>query len=180
VIRALHILYPPYIERVRSPVQLDSTERIPRLVNLQGLTCSRHWYVNVKQSWSFYWTFYRPTTGSTHQSSTDLLLSAPDVTFNREIGSVVLQAASPNFVHLPQVTGLVLVNVTTSGGHHGGGVFGCSRGHKLQLVFDAQYVRKSGPVGRGAGAGSTVVSLDPVLQVDVLHWWHPVYPGNKD
>lgn len=193
VIRALHYLYSPWIERVlHSTVQLDSLDGTTtghNFISLEGATCLRHWYIKTRQGWSFYWTFYRPMGAPAEHLNAVSLLAAPDVSFNREAGLVVLHAAAPGFVQLSQATGLVLVRVGTSGVT--GSMFGGSRGHKLQLLFhDKHYARRPaggqgglGPGGGGLSGGgahwSTAVTLDPVLRVDVLHWWHPAYPTNK-
>jgi len=190
VVRALHYLYPPYTARTS---RLANIESYPDLTNhslvsldsLEGAVCYLQWYVRVKQMWHFYWKFTRPGRFSCHHKRGDKaesLLSAPDVSFNKDAGCVVLQAVCPNFVPVPQVTGQVLVKVITSAGHgiagQGVGAMSYARGHRLQLVFNSHFVRskQTRNFKSHSSDGSTVASVDPVVQVDVIHWWHPMYP----
>jgi len=190
VVRALHYFYPPYVSRTSRLVHLDSypdtvSHSLVSLECLESAVCCLQWFVRVKQMWHFYWKFSRPGRFTCRQRKDDKqesLLSAPDVSYNKDVGCVVLQAICPNFVPLPQSTGQVLLKVMTSAGHGitGQGVTAMSyaRGHRLQLVFNTHFVRikQSQNFKNQLTDGSIVSSVDPVVQIDILHWWHPMYP----
>jgi len=50
------------------------------------------------------------------------------------------------------------------------------RHHRLQLVFGSGHMCHTAGKPNIASLDSSTVVLDPVVNVRVLDWWHPMYP----
>jgi hypothetical protein len=50
------------------------------------------------------------------------------------------------------------------------------RHHRLQLVFGSGHMCHTAGIPNIVSLDSSTVVLDPVVNVRVLDWWHPMYP----
>ncbi|KAL0276496.1 UNVERIFIED_CONTAM: hypothetical protein PYX00_004054 [Menopon gallinae] len=161
VIRALHYMYPPFINKLKPQVILDSDPHA-----LTKRVCLLCWYQEKKNQWVYYFKLeksgiirYGRSNGEIRKPTQLEILE--DITANLDKNCKVLQVTCLNFIPLPMISGQILngVSMTLSEG---------MRYHKLQLIF-------------GCGPSpcmntSSLIVLDPVLNVRILDWWHPLYP----
>lgn len=80
-----------------------------------------------------------------------------------------LQVTCLNFVALPMVMGLSLCSVSlivSQGILH----------YRLQLVFGSDHLCYTASRPSISSLDCVTVVLDPVVNVRVLDWWHPMYP----
>lgn len=169
VIRALHYTYPPFVNKLKAVTTFEGDPH-----NLTKRQCVLMWYQKCKNQWLFFFKLKhstlvlgRGTGGRTRQP--DLLEMLGDVSANQDEGCRVLQVTCLNFVEIPMVMGLSLcsVSLTVSQG---------MRHHRLQLVFGSGHMCHTAGRPNIASLDSSTVVLDPVLNVRVLDWWHPMYP----
>lgn len=169
VIRALFLMYPPFIERVRSSAPFESEPH-----SLVAWYCILMWHQKQRTSWDFYFKFQRgsmPVQAGNAECSAmrpDLLEMLDDVHANPEDGCRVLQVTCLNFVSVPAVMGMYLSTVSLTVGHK-------MHHHKLKVTFSNTSYRRS---MRHQDIGGTAITFDPVSNIRVLDWWHPQYPTN--
>lgn len=163
VIRALNFMYKPFITRISS---LEKQEQHPDI--LERSKCVLMWRKHKKQQYFYYFKMRTNVTNHRIRENTntkpDLLEMLDDAFANHEEGCRILQVTCRRLIPLPPVLGLTLcaANLNLSSE---------LRSYRLQLLFGSEI--------RGLG-GSTVVVLEPVINVKVLDWWHPLYPHNHN
>lgn len=172
VIRALHYMYPPFIRRAR---YLRITENQPYC--LVGRQCVLMWHTKFKNEWHYYFKLKEPNprrrqsyrNEPSHQS--DLMEMLEDVMANNEEGCRILQVCCPDFVSTPPVVGLTLSSVSRTLSESTG------LGHyRLQMGFGSGIRYATRPLDVNNG---TVIIIDPMTNLSVLDWWHPLYPHNQ-
>lgn len=165
VIRALHYMYPPFVNKVKAITIFEGEPH-----NLTRRQCILMWYQKYMNQWLFFFKLKqntlmlgRGTGGKIRQP--DLLEMLEDVSANQDEGCKVLQVTCLNYVAIPMVMGLSLcsVSLTLSQG---------VRHHRLQLAFGSGHMCYPNITS----LDSITVVLDPVVNVRVLDWWHPLYP----
>ncbi|XP_070534928.1 transmembrane protein 183-like [Ptychodera flava] len=163
VIRALFIMYKPFQSRIRSSLPMESIT--PHcLVNAQCL------YTWIKQRasgpWNFFFKFRMPD--SEHRLKRNCIIPYEDDIWNNpEHSCCVLSVSCLNFIRIPVVMGMILTNVYLN-------VSRDMKHFNLKLVFHT--AREKGHYHSNSGV---VVTLDPITNARILHWWHPHYPGNE-
>ncbi|XP_066999803.1 putative transmembrane protein 183BP [Anabrus simplex] len=164
VIRALHYMYPPFVNKLKVVTSFE--------VNPHSLTkrqCILMWHQKCKNQWVFYFKLKQHSTligrgTGTKPRQPDLLEMLEDVSANQDEGCKVLQVTCLNYIPHPLVLGQTLCNVTMTLSH---GL--CS--YRMRLEFG------SGPLCYNDNSNTLV--FDPVVNVKVLDWWHPLYPHNS-
>ena len=171
VIRTLFHVYAPFRTRAQTTAPF---RRSPD--TLEGARCMIMWHHrHEKDLWHFYFKFNtdchvktvrccrRDDEGGAHW---DIDSHPADVHYNTEEHCCVICVVTPNYMFIPpSVMGQVLQSASVS-------VSRAMRYHKLKLIFSSQFMRSTKDAAR---EGCTVV-MDPVLNIHLLHWWHPRYP----
>ncbi|XP_044740602.1 transmembrane protein 183B [Chrysoperla carnea] len=169
VIRALYYMYPPFVDKLKSPnIQNDPHDLTKR-------QCILMWHEKFKSQWLFY--FKLKKIDSVHMSSRrptgpreqpDLIEMLEDVSANQDENCRVLRVTCLHYMSTPIVLGMSLasVSLTLSQG---------LRHQRLKLSFCSSVVCSSGGMPVDSN-NSSVVVLDPVVNIRVLDWWHPQYP----
>ncbi|KAF5298971.1 hypothetical protein FQR65_LT09520 [Abscondita terminalis] len=175
VIRALHFMYPPYVNKFGT---ITFSEKHPgTLIKQQCILMSFH---KQKKDWMYCFKFKENLTSSLPHSrrseakqdqKPDLIEMLEDVSANPDENCRILQVTCLHFIAVPFVQGLTLksASLTLSQGF---------RHHRLQLGFGSAIHTYS--YNNLGGSNSTVIILDPVVSVKVLDWWHPHYPYNHN
>lgn len=173
VIRALYHMYNPFVYRLSSLTQLI-LHNDPR--NLLRRQCTLMWYQNEKKKeWHYYFKLKENNMYMISKqkdiSKPDIIEMLDDVYANVEENCRILHVKCTNFIPVPLVQGLTLnsVSLTLSQGF---------THQRLQLVFGSGVRSTSSPLVDGHS--SNVILLDPVINVRVLDWWHPLYPYNHN
>ena len=175
VIRSLFFTYQPFRERTRS---ITSFENDPD--RLLGMRCVLMWYKRVLDRWHYFFKFHKEYSSSCNLGRNtslnyrqrDNLLNSSDVHYNREESCNVLEIVALSFFSLPPVMGQYLTHASVSVGHR-------MRFHKLKLGFSPCVMHMR--LGKGsAPASSTLLTLEPVLNMHALHWWDPRYPNSSN
>ena len=166
VVRSLFLLYPPFIHRVKS---LGPFQHEPDV--LEGAVCELMWHQRVKSLWHFFFKFkvtrHKPCPLSLPDRREKLWHFTPDITHNPEDHRCVLEVVTCNFISLPIVMGYVLRKAFVSVGH-------AMRYHKVKLMFTQHNVLSD----RYMHDHGVAVVMDPVVNLRLLYWWDPAYPGN--
>lgn len=165
VIRALHFMYTPFIEKSK---QIDMNKKHPNI--LQNKQCLSHWYIKKNKKWIFYFKFKLNNPLSFHRNknkTNDLIEILNDIFVNPEEDCCILEVSSTEFTLIQPVIGHTLTSVSLSLAQ---GL--CS--YRLQLQFGNHLDKFYSP--RGGVTGINVV-IDPVKEIRVLNWWHPLYPN---
>ena len=172
VIRMLFHVYAPFQTRMQTT---DPFKRSPE--TLEGTRCLIMWHRREKDSWLFYFKFRTNCQCKTNHSCShrhgnkdgsdwDIVTHPADVHYNTEEHCCVLCVVTQDYMCVtPSIMGQVLQSASVS-------VSQAMRYHKLKLLFTSEFMRSTKDA---AVAGCTVV-MDPVLNVHLLHWWHPRYP----
>ena len=172
VIRMLFHVYAPFQTRMQTT---DPFKRSPE--TLEGARCLIMWHRREKDSWLFYFKFRTNCQckanhscfhrhGNKDGSDWDIVTHPADVHYNMEEHCCVLCVVTQDYMCVtPSIMGQVLQSASVS-------VSQAMRYHKLKLLFTSEFMRSTKDA---AVAGCTVV-MDPVLNVHLLHWWHPRYP----
>ncbi|XP_044761242.1 transmembrane protein 183 [Coccinella septempunctata] len=167
VIRALYLMYPPLVKRTRQAL-LGITH--PDV--LLGMTCvgvmSKTEGKNGIQFLCYYFKFKRNTaisfeTNKTKEESLIDLLN--DINANPEEDHCILLAISNEQICFPPILGQTLKHVSVS----------LSKGfcnNRLQLVFGNALDNFT---TRGNLMNGNTIVLDPVSNISILNWWHPMY-----
>lgn len=167
VIRALHFTYPPFVNKLKAVTTFEGDPH-----NLTKRQCILMWHQKCKNQWLFFFKLKqsnlvlgRGTGGPTRQP--DLLEMLEDVSANQDEGCKVLQVTCLNYIAIPMVMGLSLfsVSLTLARG---------MRHHRLNLAFVSDHMCYT--AGKPNISDTSTVTLDPVINVRVLDWWHPMYP----
>ncbi|CAG9769126.1 unnamed protein product [Ceutorhynchus assimilis] len=173
VIRALYHMYTPFVNRLR----LLKFEEHPETLKNYG--CQSVWYVEDKE-YKYYYFFKMKKNISnclSHSSGQlpDLLEALDDIAANPDEHCKVLRVTCLHHHHIqPQIIGLSLKSASVNLSR---GMWTTKCQHqKLQLVFGTKsYMGTS-----QSGADCTLVLLDPVINIRVFDWWHPLYPYNRN
>nr|CAD7453744.1 unnamed protein product [Timema tahoe] len=167
VIRALHFMYPPFVNKVKA---ITTFEEDPHVLTKRQ--CVLMWIKKCKNQWLFFFKlkqsrFVIGRGPAIKARQPDLLEMLEDVSSNHDEGCKVLQVTCLNYISIPVVLGLTLcsVSLTLSQG---------LRFHRLQLLFGSEHSCYT--LGSSSSLGGSPVVLDPVVNIRVLDWWHPLYP----
>lgn len=173
VIRTLFHVYAPFRTRVQTT---DPFKRSPD--TLEGARCLIMWHRHEKDLWHFFFKFRTNcqcrTTHCCHRrhdnykedADWNIATHPADVHYNAEEHCCVVCVVMQNYMHVPpSVMGQVLQSASVSVSH-------AMRYHKLKLLFTSEFLRST----KDAVAAGCTVIMDPVLNVHLLHWWHPRYP----
>lgn len=172
VVKALFLMYPPFQKRVRQTLLGVSHPDV-----LIGMTCvgliSKTEGKTGNQILYYYFKFRRSNAApvKTHktkeQSVIDLL---NDINANPDEDHCILLAISKEQISFPPILGQTLnhVSVTISKAF-------CN--NRLQLVF-GNALDKFSSSGNSFNGNSVV--LDPVSNISILNWWHPMYIKNNN
>jgi len=168
VIRALFHMYKPFIERIK-PV--TTFEEHPD--SLIKHNCHLLWYIKKNRNFIFYFKMKQKNLNLLSHSNDkfegpDLLSILDDVSANPEEHCRILEVTCAHFNHVPPVIGLTLTSVSLTLSS-----IPNFRYHRLQLGFGSGIILSSTCKG---GADIATVILDPVINIRVLDWWHPLYP----
>ncbi|KAE8738142.1 hypothetical protein FOCC_FOCC016384 [Frankliniella occidentalis] len=153
VIRSLFFIYPPFVERLKP--------RVGRECDLQPILrrkCINTWYTNNGKVWTYWFKLKQINVRKGRWQSLfsldnkKLLEMEQDMATNDEKYSKVLQVSSPQYLPLPAVHGLTLKRALIT-------VSQDMMANKLTLAFDSQDI-----------------VVDPATSIQVLDWWHPLYP----
>ncbi|XP_077870429.1 transmembrane protein 183-like [Saccoglossus kowalevskii] len=164
VIRSLFFTYPPYRSRTRSTVPLDS--ETPH--SLEHSKCLYMWVSHKHQTnktWNFSFKFQMPSLKN--QKFSDLGVNYDHLWANSEENCCILSVVCSHFIRVPAIMGMILTKVYLN-------VSRDMRFFNLKLVFHT--LREKGSYSKNNGV---TVTLDPVINAKVLHWWHPHYAGNE-
>ncbi|RZF36295.1 hypothetical protein LSTR_LSTR006800 [Laodelphax striatellus] len=159
VIRALYVMYKPLVERSKSKMIFEADPR-----QLIKATMCLLWHEKAKNNNWIYWFKLRKTdssysrTSSIYKNASEKVIS---VCSNPEEGCKYLKISCPSYNPPPMVLGQTLMSVLLTLDH--------SLRNRIQLVFG------SGP-RNVVDYNSTTFTLNPVTQIHVLDWWHPLYP----
>ncbi|XP_018328838.1 transmembrane protein 183-like [Agrilus planipennis] len=164
VIRALYCVYPPFVSRL---LYLNGiTKNDPNL--LKHKQCILQWHEKKKKDWFYYFKlkdFIKPPHCSQGTyNHLNLIKVLGDISANPDENCTVLQVRSTNFVAIPIVLGLTLTSVSQP----------LSKGychHSLHLGFGSA-IRST---THNLQTENTCV-IDPVIDLKILNWWHPLYP----
>lgn len=174
VVRSLHFMYPLFVNRIKA---VTTFEEHPH--NLMKRQCVLMWHAKRKDKWLYFFKLKENVNYELRrkqqqqkpqqQQQPDLIEMLDDVLANTEEGCRILQVSCPHFVPIPLVLGLTLtaVSLTLSQGF---------RHHRLQMAFGSGLSYMSRPVD---SSSCVEVVLDPVINVRVLDWWHPLYPHSQ-
>lgn len=190
VIRALYHMYQPFVNRIKP---ITTFEEHPEC--LKSYECHLVWHTTKSSNFIYFFKMRRKTfTPSLSHSRTrsevpDLLEILDDISANPDEHCRVLQVSCLHFCPVPPTLGtftyyccpssikdyfiglaLKSVSLTLSSAPK-------FQYHRLQLVFDT--AARSSSNLRG-GADSVTLILDPVINIKVLDWWHPLYPGSHN
>lgn len=172
VIRALYHMYPPFVDHIKP---ITTFEEHPD--SLKKYECYILWYTMKKnENYTYYFKMKKKILSTLSHSNDkqgpDLLEILDDVSANPDEHCRILEVSCLYFSHVPPVIGLTLtsVSLTLSSAPK-------YRYHRLQLGFGSGITTTSKSKG---GADLTTVILDPVINVRVLDWWHPLYPHSHN
>jgi len=169
VIRALNFMYKPFISRLKS---IEKLEQHPDV--LKRTQCVLMWHRKTDNQCLYYFKMKRNphqsphhrTNGNVHQP--DLLEMLDDIFANPDEGCRILQVTCKHLVPLAPVLGLTLTSAQLN-------LSAKLRYYKLQMWFGSEIQSYYPSTG---GNGDTFIILEPVINVKVLDWWHPLYPHN--
>lgn len=165
VIKSLYYTYPLFVNQLK----VIKTEEHPDVLTKR--MCTLMWHVKFKNHWVYYFKLkemvYPPHLISNRdEKRVDLIELLEDVAANVEENCRVLQITCLSFIPVLSVQGLFLtsVGVTLSQGF---------RHNRVQLIFNTNLMH-----GKSTTEGTVCILLDPVINVRILDWWHPLYPHN--
>ncbi|XP_021936497.1 transmembrane protein 183 isoform X2 [Zootermopsis nevadensis] len=169
VIRALHYTYPPFVNKLKAVTTFEGEPH-----DLIKRQCTLMWHQKCLFHWQFFFKFKQSSlvlgrgTGRRAQKP-DLLEMLEDVSANQDEGCKVLQVTCLNYVAIPMVMGLSLcsVSLTMSQG---------MRHYRLQMSFGSGHMCYTVGKPNISSLDCSTVVLDPVVNIRVLDWWHPMYP----
>lgn len=167
VIRSLYYCYQPFIKaRHENPGMMEALETVEHKL------CEAFWWkqiVSKKRNvklWMFY--FKLKPYGAKCTQKKDIFKQKNLMKYNTEESYCLLQIYSPSFVNLYNPTGMCLTSINIS--------VSCEMNkHKLKLEF---HEYRHGHKYQNSLA--IPVTIDPVIDVRVLNWWHPDYPHPFD
>lgn len=167
VVRALHFTYTPFVNRLKT---ITTFEQHPDV--LCKRQCTLMWHEKHKNQWLYYFKLKkkdnnpRSSRDAYDEESDDLLDILDDICANPDENCRILQVVSNQFIPVPPIVGQTLHEAALTLAHG-------LKNHKLHLKFG------SGIKVRGVHLDGTLVVLDPVINVRILDWWHPLYPHNN-
>ncbi|CAH1786827.1 unnamed protein product [Owenia fusiformis] len=171
VIRSLFYLYKPFQDRTKVSTTFEKEAYF-----LEGSRCILMWHQKIRNSWNFYFKFKLPSESISkcnllqHISPVktrrlELLDSFNDVYDNVEKDCCVLAITAKNFISIPVCMGLVLNKMLVS-------VSSDMRYQRVRLLFHSQRIH----MAKEMSDSGVIAVLDPVIDMKVLHWWHPKFP----
>lgn len=167
VIRALHFMYTPFTEKL---IAVTTFEQHPDI--LIKRQCVTMWHESKNKQWLYYFKLKENLAFYTHNNSysngrkLDLLEMLEDISANPDENCRILLVTCKDFISLPIILGYTLTSVSlnlSQGLHH----------HRLQLGFSSSMHSTPSVIG---GKDNPIVHLDPVINIRILDWWHPLYP----
>lgn len=170
VIRALNLMYEPFVKRSRTNQPVEEGLSSPEC--LVNRTCIFMW--SQGKVGSHYYHFFK--FGKLESWKPPIMNSMnEDAFYNRHEDECILKVFCQNFQRFPtdKIMGMTLVNISIS-------VSSNFRYHRLKMQFCRRDTRPSfrdqhrGRHNRDANLLSVV--LDPVILVRVIHWWNPQFP----
>ncbi|XP_072034116.1 transmembrane protein 183-like isoform X2 [Amphiura filiformis] len=160
VIRALHMMYTPYVSHIKSLPPI--AEGIDSPDNLLNRTCLYMWSRGQVGCHFYHFFKFRDEDLKPEISH---CYNNEEVLSNPHTDECILKVFCQNFQHFPsdEVMGSKLVKVGVS-------VSSNFRYHRLKLQFT-----KGSHRGLPRESNLLTVVLDPVILIRVLHWWHPQF-----
>jgi len=165
VIRALFHVHPPLVKTVVHNVPCTDA---PGHAELRY--CVLSWWKPMTSSKSNVnvWLYYFKLTSNENFKPKNIMEARNLMKFNTEEDCVLLRVAVSSFTPIRAVQGLVLTSISVS-------VSRDMRFHRLKLVFHERRHNKRYEKHQGQ-----VIILDPILDLQILHWWDPQYPHPLD
>ncbi|KAL1506441.1 hypothetical protein ABEB36_005807 [Hypothenemus hampei] len=167
VIRALYHMYPQFVNRTlkeEHPASLKNYQCQLLWFNLQEKNCI--YYFKLKR---FNW---KSAQSRKESKQVNLLEILEDITANPDEDCRVLKVSCLHFNPVESVVGLTLKSVSLTVSSAPMFLY-----QRLQLIFSSGIGSSS---KLSAGPDSTTVILDPVINIKILDWWHPLYPVNRN
>lgn len=166
VIRALNFMYNPFISRLKSIKKLEQHPDI-----LKRTQCVLMWHRKTRNQCLYYFKMklnicQRQERGNESKRRPDLLEMLDDVYANQDETCRILQVTCKHLIPIAPVLGLTLTSAQLN-------LSAELRSYKLQLWFGSEIQSCNRQQG---GCGNTLIVLEPVVNVKVLDWWHPLYP----
>ncbi|EEZ99147.1 transmembrane protein 183 [Tribolium castaneum] len=167
VIRALNFMYKPFISRLKS---LERLEQHPD--TLKKSQCVLMWHKKTENQCLYFFKMkvnvhHHRTQKPGHRP--DLLEMLDDVFANQDESCRILQVTCKHLIPIAPVLGLTLTSAQLN-------LSSELRSYKLQLWFGSE-IQSCKPLSTG---GNTLIILEPVINVRVLDWWHPLYPHSHN
>jgi len=166
VIQSLFYLYSPLSGRLQRKMAFENEP-----ASLSGLRCVLMWHKRYKNQCHFFFKFQRSASVPCCMAPNivgmgRLARFTSDIVHNSEEDCVVLQVNAQQYLSLPPtVMGMLLHTSFLSVGRG-------MRYHKLRLVFTSAPIHST---TAALGSGTTL-TMDPVINAKILHWWEPSYP----
>jgi len=168
VVRALFHAHSPFTKRVAHCYTVS-----PAVSTLESQLCCSAWWKQVDSDLAhngkLFWLYYFKFVPNAKVRKPNIYRTNDLVSYNTEVNHALLRVAVPCFTRPGNVTGLYLTDVHV----------GVSRDlchHKATLVF---HDRPRDKRLRGGQPGVTV-TFDPIIDVQLLNWWDPLYPHPLD
>ncbi|KAH3888838.1 transmembrane protein 183-like [Dreissena polymorpha] len=165
-VRMLHFAYPPLAMKTKTTVSFEAQPHC-----LVGQRCLLMWHQKVRNCWKFYLRFCKVDKLDLSSNvwkditSPDFDKWHQDLFYNPNEYSSILEVTCPNYIQIPMAMGLVLngvyLNVSSAS----------MRYHRLKLVMDSSF---RATTAKNQNSQQELV-LDPVLDVKVFPWWHPLF-----
>jgi len=178
VIRSLFYCYPPYKEKLAH----RSRMAVP-LEQLEKKTCQCYWWRQETlckrntTAWVLHLKMVPPSI--LRHANTNIFKVTNLIRHNPEEQCCLLRVTSTSFVNIPDVSELHLTAIGVS-------VSKDMQHHRVKLTFH-KHRRTNYGKERNAKTTTTtnakptaVVLIDPLLDLQLLSWWHPEYPHPLD
>ena len=166
VIRSLYHAYEPLSKWVRHDVTLTQSTKDAEL-----RICQSYWWKQMKSLrrkinvWMFYFKLILPDK---QKKNTKVFKRRELINYNPEEDCCLLRITTSSYMYVDNVSELHLTGVNVS-------VSRDMRLHKVKLIF---HEHKDN--GKYLNSQATVIVIDPVLDIQILHWWDPDYPHPFD
>ncbi|XP_030748920.1 transmembrane protein 183 [Sitophilus oryzae] len=170
VIRALYYMYQPFIDRI---IPVTTFEEHPESLN--KFECHLLWHTMKNRTYTYYFKMRKrlidiKVHSRSQPEQPDLLEILDDIFVNQDEYCRILKVSCLHQGLVPPVIGLKLtsVSLTLSSAPR-------FRYHRLQLGFGSGL-----NISSKANLVDAFVILDPVTNIQILDWWHPLYPCNHN
>ena len=157
VVRALYQTYTPF--KLKATAILDHSTELP------FKKCVNVWWekeYSAKKG-AFVWTYYFKVA-----SIDDKETSVKRVLHNPERNKIVVKVKCLNYIKLQPVLGMILTSFNLC-------MSGDMRYHQVKLTF--HHERRDKKYNRNQGM---LLVMNPVIDMNILHWWTPNYPSCND